>query len=191
VATEDLDALPPTVQELLREDDPFRLVIRAHAEIEQLIAMATQSVFIEGKMPEELKHLGFIRTLSLSLAISLGLVPSEAKGLIKPLTDLRNEFAHGQGPADVSRTRAREILRPCRPDLPEEIKQRLKDEPPITYLRLAAAVIYLQFADAISVAVAEREFAEKAVAEARAKRVLSVEQITQLLAEEEDENDTP
>jgi hypothetical protein len=189
VASEDLDPLPPTVQELLREDDPFRLVIRAHAEIEQLIAMATRSVFIEGKMPEELKHLGFIRTLS--LAISLGLVPSEAKGLIKPLTDLRNEFAHSQGPADVSRTRAREILRPCRPHLPEEIKQRLKDERPITYLRLAAAVIYLQFADAISVAVAEREFAEKAVAEARSRRVLSAEQIRQLLAEEEDENELP
>lgn len=38
MATEDLDPLPPTVQELLREDDLFRLVIRAHAEIEQLIA---------------------------------------------------------------------------------------------------------------------------------------------------------
>ena len=71
------DPLPPTVQELLREDDPFRLVIRAHAEIEQLVAMATQSVFLEGKMPEELKHLGFARTLS--LAISLGLVPPEAR----------------------------------------------------------------------------------------------------------------
>jgi hypothetical protein len=55
----------------------------------------------------------------------------------------------------------------------------------------AAAVIYLQFADAISVAVAEREFAEKAVAEARARRVLSAEQIRQLLAEEEDENELP
>ena len=50
-------------------------------------------------------------------------------------------------------------------------------------------MIYLQFADAISVAVAEREFAEKAVAEARARRVLSAEQIRQLLAEEEDENE--
>ena len=54
-------------------------------------------------MPEELKHLGFSRTLS--LAISLGLVPSEAKGLIKPLTDLRHEFAHSQGPAGVSSLR--------------------------------------------------------------------------------------
>jgi uncharacterized protein YutE (UPF0331/DUF86 family) len=189
VATEDLDPLPPTVQELLREDDPFRLVIRAHAEIEQLIAMATQSVFVEGKMPEELRHLGFIRKLS--LAISLGLVPPEAMELIKQLTELRNELAHGRGAAELSRARARQILRPCRPHLPEEIKQRLKDEPPITYLRLAAAVIYLQFADAISVAVAERDFAEKAVAEARAKGVLSAEQIRELLAEEEDENELP
>jgi hypothetical protein len=34
---------------------------------------------------------------------------------------------------------------------------------------------------------AEREFAEKAVAEARARRVLSAEQIRQLLVEKEDE----
>jgi hypothetical protein len=186
VAVEDVEPLPPVVQDLLREADPFRLTIRARAAVEPLVAMALQSLFVGQKTPDEVKRLGFGSRLS--LAISLGLLPPHVKELIKPLTDLRDDFVHPSGdpeePVELSPTRAKEVLRPCRPYLPEQIKQRLKYAPPILYLQLAAAVIYLQFADANRVAVAEREFAEKAVADARARLVLSLEQITELLAQE-------
>jgi hypothetical protein len=184
MAVEDVEPLPPVVQEFLREDDPFRLTIRARAEIETLVTMALESLFSNQEMPDELAHLGFKSRLA--LAISLGLLPPGIVELIKPLPELRNQFAHGTGPAELSSTRAKELLRPCRPHLPEEIKQRLKQEPPITYLRLTAAVVYLQCADAIRVAVAERALTEKAVAEARARRVPSVEQLAELLALEDE-----
>jgi hypothetical protein len=176
------EPLPPKVQELLAEDDEFRLAIRAHAEIEQLVTLALVSVFVDQTMPDWMEHVGFKRDLS--LAISLGLLPPAAKELVGPLTDLRNELAHGPGPATVSAARAKAVLGPCRPYLPEQIKQRLKNEPAITYLRLAAATIYLEFADGIRVAVWERAAAEAALAERKAKAVLSPEQIAEILAEE-------
>jgi hypothetical protein len=183
---ENPEPLPRVVEELLREDDAFRLAIRAHAEIEQHLKLALQSRLLDQRMPDWLEHLGFARILS--LAISLGLVPADVKELIKPLTALRNDFAHAGSPAELTPTRAKEVLRPCRPYLSEEIKQLLKHEPPITYLQISVAIIYLEFAEAIKVAVAEREFAEAAVAEARvrtlAKGALSVEQIRELLADE-------
>jgi hypothetical protein len=188
VEPEDVEPLPTAVQELLSEEDTFRLAIRAHAEVEQLVAMAIESLFVDHRTPDELKYLGFTR--SLALAISLGLIPAEVKGLVKPLTDLRNDFAHTGGPVHLSPGRARQLLRACRPYLPEQIKQHLKNEPPITYLRLAAAVIYLQVADGVRVALAEREFAERAVAEARAavlkKGALSPQQIRALLAADDE-----
>jgi hypothetical protein len=181
---EDVEPLPQNVRELLAEDDPFRLVIRAHAEIEQLVTLALVSAFIDQTMPDWLEHVGFKRDLS--LAISLGLLAPSAKDLVGPLTRLRNKLVHDRGPVTVSAARAKAVLGPFRPYLPEEIRQRLKNEPPITYLRLAAATIYLEFADGIRVAVWERAAAEEALAERKAKSVLSSEQIAELLALEEE-----
>jgi len=73
-------------------------------------------------------------------------------------------------PHSLSPTRAKAVLRPCRPYLPEQ----------------AAAVIYLQVAEGVRIAVAEREFAERAVAEARKKGVLTPEQIKKVLALEDE-----
>jgi len=47
-------------------------------------------------------------------------------------------------------------------------------------------VIYLQVAEGVRIAVAEREFAERAVAEARKKGVLTPEQIKKVLALEDE-----
>jgi hypothetical protein len=179
------DPFPDRIHELLEDEDAFRLATRAHAEIEQLVEMAVQSLFVEGKLPDELKHLGFTRLLA--LAIALGLVEPKAKTLVKPLTDLRNDFAHVPGFDELSPERAKRLIAP----LSNEIKQQLKGQSPITLLRAAIAGIYLELADAISHATAARDFAEKLLAEDRARKQLSlsVEQITELLAQAEASED--
>jgi len=178
---EQSDPFAAPARELIAEKDAFRLTVRAHAEIEQLVLMALQSVFVDSKLPDDLKHIGFAR--SLSLAIALGLIPPELKQVVKSLTDLRNEFAHAGGPNELSAARAKELIRPIRPLLPDKIIQELKGKSPLFYLRVAVFVIYVELARAIRLATAERDFAEQAVAEVRAKPILTVEEITELLAQ--------
>jgi hypothetical protein len=178
--------MPPPVEDLLDEDDPFRLVIRAHAAVEQYVKMAIQSRFIDQQVPDELKHLGFTRTLA--LAISLGLVPPEVKGLSRQFTKLRDDFVHGII-SELTSERAKRVFAPCRPYLDDDLDRRLEDSPPMVYLQLAAATVYLQVAEGVQLAEANRRFAEEALDDARARAFergrLSLDQISKLLAETE------
>lgn len=181
------EPLPSAVEELLDEDDAFRLTVRAHAAIEQYIKMAIQSRFVDQKLPDEFKHLGFTRTLT--LAISLGLVPPEIKRLSSPFTKLRDAFVHGMI-SEVSPERAKQVFDACRPYLAETVERQLEDAPPINYLRVAAATIYLEFAEGVRLAEARRRFEDEAIGEARGRAMkrgrLTNEQIRKLLAEDDE-----
>jgi hypothetical protein len=148
--------------------------------------MAIQSRFLDQKLPDELKHLGFTRTLT--LAISLGLVPPEVKGISRQFTKLRDDFVHG-AVSELTPERAKRVFGPCRPYFDDELEGRLEHAPPIVYLQLAAVTIYFQVAEGVQLAEADRRFAEEAVEEARARAFergrLSVEHISKLLAENE------
>jgi hypothetical protein len=74
--------------------------------------------------------------------------------------------------------------------LDEELERHLEGADPIEYLRFAAAVIYLQLADGVRVAEADRRFAEEAVRKAGFRGLkpldLTEEQIAKLFADDEE-----
>jgi hypothetical protein len=81
------------LHDVLVETDTFRIAIRGHALLEEVMEQGIFDAFA-GKMPKELKK----PTLPVKFALfrALVLLP---EGYVKPmmaLTDLRNDFAHGR-----------------------------------------------------------------------------------------------
>jgi hypothetical protein len=75
----------------LRSSDPFTVAIRGHTHLDEVITQAIDASF--GGAPREIRRLNF-RT-KLALAIALELLPQEYEPFLGALTQLRNDFAHG------------------------------------------------------------------------------------------------
>src|SRR4051794_27110390 len=65
------EPLPPSIQKILAETDPLRLVIRAQAEFEQYLTMAIRARFLNQAWPKELKGVGFRQRVGLAVALGL------------------------------------------------------------------------------------------------------------------------
>jgi len=83
-----------TIDDVLLENDDFRLAIRGFAVIEDSIAAGIAEAFEGGKLPGELKRLPFRARLALFMAVT-GIPEESVKPLIA-LAKLRNDFAHGR-----------------------------------------------------------------------------------------------
>jgi hypothetical protein len=164
--------LPPSIRDLFAEDDPLRVVIRAHAGLERYVTMAIQSRFVGYEWPKDLSGLGFRQRLA--LAVALGLVLPSAVPPIQAFAGLRNKLSHGNdAEVEISDQTA----------LPE-----LRAQPVVRLLQFAAASCYLQVAESVRRAEETRSYAEAAVEKARAAEPkLSLEDIEKLLRETDDD----
>jgi hypothetical protein len=78
--------------DLFGEEDPFRLVIRGHALIDERLDELLAYAFV-GETPQFLRGPSFQRKVDLCVALEL--MSSPFASLINRLTKLRNEIAHG------------------------------------------------------------------------------------------------
>src|SRR3954453_20998332 len=80
--------------------DPFRLVVRGHALIDDTLDELLAYAFV-GERPSFLRGPTFQRKID--LCVALGLMSSAFANLVNRLTKLRNEIAHGAD--EVTRAR--------------------------------------------------------------------------------------
>jgi hypothetical protein len=97
-------------QRRIGERDVFRLAIRGHAMIEDLIDAGLRGALVGGASSDIMK-LQFSRRLE--LARSLGLIDANTKRLVHELGRIRNEFAHGRTD-DLHPERARALVDPLK-----------------------------------------------------------------------------
>jgi hypothetical protein len=90
---------------LMREPDAFKLAIRGQMAIEADIDAAIAETF-GGDVPGEVRSARF--GIRLALAVGLGLIPHDWKGIFEKLASLRNRFAHGEI-EDLTPQRARSL----------------------------------------------------------------------------------
>jgi hypothetical protein len=90
--------------DLLGGSDPFRLVIRGHALIDERLDELLAYAYV-GEEPPFLRGPSFQRKVD--LCVALGLMSSPFASLVNQLTTLRNEIAHG---ADEVTTRRAQVV---------------------------------------------------------------------------------
>jgi hypothetical protein len=179
--------LPPSIRDLFAEDDPLRVVIRAHAGLERYVTMAIQSRFVGYEWPKDLSGLGFRQRLA--LAVALGLVLPSAVPPIQAFAGLRNKLSHGNdAEVEISDQTARAVFDSCSDWFDESALPELRAQPVVRLLQFAAASCYLQVAESVRRAEETRSYAEAAVEKARAAEPkLSLEDIEKLLRETDDD----
>jgi hypothetical protein len=164
------------------EKDPFRLVIRGHALIEEVLDDAINGAFPSGT-PAELKRIRLPARLALAKALEL--ITPELAAAIAALARIRNEFAHG-GADEVTQEHARMMGEVIAPLLPEE-DLRLDEYSPGDQMRLAIAVVWQVAWDTAEFAFDKRLEAEAALAAFRSSRtVFTAKEISALLEADEE-----
>lgn len=111
-----------TIDDVLEEEDNFRLAIRGFAVIEDSIAAGIAEAF-EGPMPSELKRLPFRARLALFSAVTS--FPEQSVKPLIALARLRNDFAHGRL-NDLTRQRANSLADEFRKVFPRTAETILK-----------------------------------------------------------------
>jgi hypothetical protein len=128
------------IDEVLKEEDTFRLVIRGHATVEQAMEDALTAAF-NGRLPGEIRSLPF-RT-RLALLVALEVVFDDHAKAIAAFARLRNELAHGKI-HDVTAARARGVLSNVPGEWSEPLKSLFEaDPPPPTDVLVLAALAYV------------------------------------------------
>lgn len=129
--------------ELLREQDSFKLAIRGQTAIEGEIDAAIADVFV-GDVPGEIRKARF--PIRLALLVGLGILPARMTGLYLQLARLRNDFAHGNV-RGLTPQRARSLIHEVRAllgnSVPAEFsdaEERIAAAPPRTGLAIALRV---------------------------------------------------
>ena len=150
------------ILEIITEDDPFRLVIRGHALMEETIDGAIGAAF-PGGTPAELRRLGFRSRLA--LARGLELVDDQVSLAIETLAKIRNEFAHGSAEKLTDRHRS-DLVRVVQSFLPEGVDT--DQIPRETIHRIAVGLIWQATRSTIDHALEVRAEAEQALASWRA-----------------------
>jgi hypothetical protein len=170
-----------SLQEVLTEIDPFRLTIRGHATIEKAMNEALADAF-EGGLPGAIRSLPFRTTLS--LLIALGVIDEPHAEVVRAVTRLRNDLAHGKI-HDVSLERARTLVEPVKPLLKSQPTSLDTDPPPPVVVFIAGTIAYAHF----SVSAGARAARER---RDRSKKALELErQMRKLMADFEKEFLTP
>lgn len=112
---------PLDIKEVLKELDVFKLAIRGHAAIEDVIDATITEAF-GGSTPNELRRLPF-RT-RLALLVALTPLPKKYAKAIDALAQLRHDFAHGRLD-ELTSERANAIGDEFRATLPESMGKQL------------------------------------------------------------------
>lgn len=154
--------------------DPFRLVIRGNALIEEVVDEAIDNAF-KGT-PAQLKHLRLAARLSLAEALEL-ITPEVAKA-VTALAKIRNRLAHGVD-ADVTDEDVRSLRRAVEPF--GEPDDSWDDYPGESHLPMAIATIWVSTRQTVDFALGRRAEAEAALAAWAERHVLSREQVDELL----------
>jgi hypothetical protein len=111
--------MDPAFEKLLKEPDMFKLAIRGHAAIEDLLERGIAEAF-EGEAPAELRRLPFRTRLALFAALVR--LPDTYCRAIGLLAQLRHDFAHGRI-EELTPQRAEELAAQLRPIGPPAVAE--------------------------------------------------------------------
>jgi hypothetical protein len=109
--------VPQASDDVLRETDVLRLLIRTTAYVESILEQALETVLptLEGR--------SWARSLALSrkieFVIATGMLPQETRRGLVALNELRNEYAHQHNPPPLTVERADRLMEAWRPIFPE------------------------------------------------------------------------
>ena len=170
----------------MAEQDPFKLAIRCQSELEAMIDAAILDAFVGSKpKPRELGP--FDRRLR--LAIAMGVIDSKLEGSLRALARLRNDFAHGTI-EHLTLARAKGLIDPAL--FPYEKNEAVsKEKRPLTWLRSALYVAFLELSLSIELASREREEAREARKELALRRLGRAQQNALVQALRKFERDSP
>jgi hypothetical protein len=135
--------------------DPFRLVIRGHALIDERLDELLAYAYV-GERPPFLRGPSFQRKVD--LCVALGLMSSPSASLVNRLTKLRNEIAHGGDEVTTRRVKvvysAAHELQPSLADLSDVFP---RSDDPHDLLAVTLAVIWAGLDGCEMVAAKRRE----------------------------------
>lgn len=141
--------------DLLDGADPFRLVVRGHALVDERLDELLAYAFVSER-PGFLRGPSFQRKVD--LCVALGLMSSSFADLVDRLTKLRNEIAHG---ADDVTTRRAEVVYTAahefQPSLADLSDVFPRSDDPHDLLAAALAVIWAGLSGSEMVAAKRRE----------------------------------
>jgi hypothetical protein len=161
---------------VITERDPFRLIIRGHALIEDVLDAGINSAFTGGT-PRELKRIAF--SARVALARALELITPELSDAILAVAAVRHEFAHGRHD-EFTDDHVASVGRAVVPLLCDDVDLgafSLGDA-----MRIAIAAVHEATAGTVEEAMTRRDEAALALIAWRKDRALSRDQITKLLA---------
>jgi hypothetical protein len=118
------------LEDVVHERDVFKLAIRGHAAVEELINLTIADA-LGGTTPAELRRLSFPARLALMIAFTP--LDDGAARPIAALAKLRNDFAHGDIET-LTLDRARSLADVFRPAVPESAHEFLDSDSPLVIL---------------------------------------------------------
>jgi hypothetical protein len=170
---------------LLHEEDPFRVVIRGYALIDDRLKNVLNAAFVGGT-PDELS--GLRLKSRLALAQALGFVAPEVAGAIKALGKIRHRLAHGSD-EEVTKSDVRSLFAEFKEILGDGVVEaewgEIDHSSEIDLLRAGVLTIWEWMGIDASRAVAKRAELDAALAEKRKQAGgLPVERIRELLQQD-------
>ena len=168
---------------LFHEEDPFRVVIRGYALIDDRLKNVLNAAFVGGT-PDELS--GLRLKSRLALAQALGFVAPEVAGAIKALGKIRHRLAHGSD-EEVTKSDVRSLFTEFKEILGDGVVEAEWGEidSEIDQLQAAVWTIWEWMGIDASLAVAKRAELDAALAEKRKQAGrLPVERIRELLQQD-------
>lgn len=167
------------VFEILTERDPFRLIIRGYALIEQAVDDAINDAFPNGT-PKELRRPSVDARLALARALEL--ITDEVSKAIAALADIRHQFAH-KGVDEVTEEHAQKMARVIAPFVPEEFDPNGYSHGDL--MRVAVGAVWQTTELMVEHALEERAEAEEALNQWRAGELVVADDLLRRLIDDD------
>jgi hypothetical protein len=148
------------LQDLLNEQDTFKLSIRGHSAIEDLLDSGIAEAF-GGSVPKELARLHFAARIALAIALGIHIEP--LRNALLANAKVRHDFAHGRI-HDLSAVRAAALVRELPAEAPDLGSWPGDKEPPPRIIQaMVIGVLYALIQNAIEIARSRQMQAQRAL----------------------------
>jgi hypothetical protein len=136
----EIEAGDAFVDEVTATTDPFRLAIRGHQGISDVLVVALEEV-LDAEVVRELGRLRF--PLRVELAVALDAIPRGFRDALLVLNRIRNRFAHERG-ATFGATEAGELLAALPPEVADHLRSEIDkpSEKPVLVLATTIIIIF-------------------------------------------------
>jgi hypothetical protein len=144
----EIEAGDAFVDEVTATTDPFRLAIRGHQGISDVLVVALEEV-LDAEVVRELGRLRF--PLRVELAVALDAIPRGFRDALLVLNRIRNRFAHERG-ATFGATEAGELLAALPPEVADHLRSEIDkpSEKPVLVLATTIIIIFRSIQRAIT-----------------------------------------